>query len=241
MLLGFRFECPVPHRPIERPLVEWIRCRRRAAAEKAGRYSWRMARAKKPTELPLKKAFGRTLKDIRERRDLSQKQLADLLGTDVMQISRYERGIGLPSLETCVHLAAILKVSTDELLLGREPHGAELEISDVRLLDKFQRLQQLNKRDREAVIILTSTACSPVAPSSRRSPRPGSHVCLRLPQRRPTQRAMSSTRVCREADHTERHFWVGHPLHFFVSSSALSLACAAANARIIAPMALPRG
>ena len=80
-----------------------------------------MPRAKKTTELPLKKAFGRRLRDIRERRDLSQKQLADLLSTDVMQISRYERGIGLPSLETCVQLAAILKVSTDELLLGREP------------------------------------------------------------------------------------------------------------------------
>jgi hypothetical protein len=53
-----------------------------------------------------------------------------------------------------LHLAAILKVSTDELLLGREPQGPELEISDVRLLDKFQRLQGLNKRDREAVIIL---------------------------------------------------------------------------------------
>jgi transcriptional regulator with XRE-family HTH domain len=113
-----------------------------------------MARAKKTTELPLKKAFGRRLRDIRERRDLSQKQLADLLSTDVMQISRYERGIGLPSLETCVQLAAILKVSTDELLLGEEPRGAALEISDVRLLDKFQRLQRLNKRDREAVIIL---------------------------------------------------------------------------------------
>jgi len=71
-----------------------------------------------------------------------------------MQISRYERGIGLPSLETCVYLAAILKVSTDELLLSREPSGPELEIGDVRLLDKFQRLQPLNKRDREAVIIL---------------------------------------------------------------------------------------
>lgn len=114
-----------------------------------------MPRAKKTTELPLKKAFGRRLRDIRERRDLSQKQLADLLSTDVMQISRYERGIGLPSLETCVQLAAILKVSTDELLLGREPRGtADLEISDVRLFDKFQRLQELNKRDREAVIIL---------------------------------------------------------------------------------------
>jgi hypothetical protein len=53
-----------------------------------------------------------------------------------------------------VQLATILKVSTDELLLGRESRGADLEISDVRLLDKFQRLQELDKRDREAVIIL---------------------------------------------------------------------------------------
>lgn len=113
-----------------------------------------MAAKKKTTELPLKKAFGKRLRDIRERRDLSQKQLADILGTDVMQISRYERGIGLPSLETCVQLALILKVSTDELLLGREPLSQDIEISDVRLLDKFQRLQGLNKRDREAVIIL---------------------------------------------------------------------------------------
>lgn len=112
-----------------------------------------MPRKKKLAELPLKKAFGRRLRDIRERRDLSQKQLADLLSTDVMQVSRYERGIGLPSLETCVQLAAILRVSTDELLLGHE-RDEELAISDVRLLDKFQRLQELGKRDREAVIIL---------------------------------------------------------------------------------------
>lgn len=61
---------------------------------------------------------------------------------DVMQISPYERGIGLPSLETCVQLAAILKVSTDELLLGREASGEDLPISDVRLIDKFQRLRK---------------------------------------------------------------------------------------------------
>jgi hypothetical protein len=36
-----------------------------------------------------------------------------------------------------VQVAAILEVSADELLLGREPRGAEVEISDVRLLHKF--------------------------------------------------------------------------------------------------------
>jgi len=37
---------------------------------------------------------------------------------------------------------------------GRERRDPELEISDVRSLDKFQRLQHLDKRDRVAVIIL---------------------------------------------------------------------------------------
>jgi hypothetical protein len=54
-----------------------------------------------------------------------------------------------------VQVAAVLEVSTDELLLGREPRGAEVEISDARLLHKFQRLQELDERDREAVIILS--------------------------------------------------------------------------------------
>lgn len=43
-------------------------------------------------------------------------------------------------------------------LLGEEPHGAELEISDVRLLDKFQRLQRLNKRDRVRAAAETALA-----------------------------------------------------------------------------------
>ena len=113
-----------------------------------------MRRRKAAAELPLKKAFGKRLREIRERRGLSQKQLAELLKTDVMQVSRYERGIGLPSAESCVELAGILRVSTDELLLGHEPKGGEPPISDVRLLEKFLRLQELDKRDREAVIIL---------------------------------------------------------------------------------------
>jgi hypothetical protein len=54
-----------------------------------------------------------------------------------------------------VQLATILKVSTDELPLGREPRGAELEISDVHLRDKFQRCR-----------ISTSAIARPSSPSS---------------------------------------------------------------------------
>jgi len=113
-----------------------------------------MKRRKRPTEIPLKKAFGSRLREIRERRGLSQKQLAEMLKTDVMQISRYERGLGLPSLETCVELASILRISSDELLLGRETREGSIPISDVRLLDRFVESEKLPRQDREAIILL---------------------------------------------------------------------------------------
>lgn len=112
-------------------------------------------RGRKPKEeVALKKGFARRVKEIREQRGLSQRQLAELLKTDVMQVSRYERGIGLPSLETSVELARILHVSMDELLFGEDAKGPDVPITDVRLLERFVKLQKVEKRDREAVIIL---------------------------------------------------------------------------------------
>lgn len=102
----------------------------------------------------MKKGFARRVRQLREQRGLSQRQLAELLKTDVMQISRYERGIGLPSLETCVELAAILRTSMDDLLFGDESKTADVPISDIRLLERFLKLQEADKRDREAVILL---------------------------------------------------------------------------------------
>lgn len=112
-------------------------------------------RDRKPKEeVALKKCFARRVKEIREQRGLSHRQLAELLKTDVMQVSRYERGIGLPSLETSVELARILHISMDELLLGDDAKGPDVPITDVRLLERFVKLQRVDKRDREAVIIL---------------------------------------------------------------------------------------
>lgn len=102
----------------------------------------------------MKKAFGGRLREIRERRGLSQKQLAEMLKTDVMQVSRYERGVGLPSVETCVELASILRVSTDELLLGEQTHEGSIPISDIRLLERFAESEKLPRQDREAIILL---------------------------------------------------------------------------------------
>lgn len=56
---------------------------------------------------------------LRERRlgsDLTQEQLAQKIGTDVKQISRWESGKFAPNLETLVLIARALNVSADYLL-----------------------------------------------------------------------------------------------------------------------------
>lgn len=100
--------------------------------------------------------FGRRVKATREARRITQQDLAKLAGVDVMQISRYERGLGMPAAETIVNLAAVLKVSTDYLLLGKDADRAlpELPISDVLLLEKFNEVQSLTGRDREALLVV---------------------------------------------------------------------------------------
>jgi len=50
----------------------------------------------------------------RERRQLSITQLANLLGVDYMQVTRYEKGQSLPSLDTAVPCASRKVTTTEE-------------------------------------------------------------------------------------------------------------------------------
>ncbi len=60
--------------------------------------------------------FGMRLRQLRKERNLTQKQLADLIGVKNSVISFYEVGERTPSLEAVVKLARVLRVSTDALL-----------------------------------------------------------------------------------------------------------------------------
>ena len=60
--------------------------------------------------------FGQRLKSLRKQRNLTQKQLAELIGTQNSIISFYEVGDRIPSPEIIVKLARTLHVSSDYLL-----------------------------------------------------------------------------------------------------------------------------
>ena len=66
----------------------------------------------------LKQLIGKRLKEMRERAQLSQADVAAAIGSSNHQISRYEAGIIAPSVANLAALANVLNCSTD-FLLGR--------------------------------------------------------------------------------------------------------------------------
>jgi transcriptional regulator with XRE-family HTH domain len=98
------------------------------------------------------KGLGVRLRQVREKRGLTQEDLARAIGSDWMRVSRYERGVNLPAADKLVALAAALRVSTDFLLRGDRTGEEPVEFSDIRLYERFRALDQLPRPEHEAVL-----------------------------------------------------------------------------------------
>ena len=105
------------------------------------------------TEMRLK-GFGPRLREIREKRGMSQHELARALGAHWTQVSRYERDLQLPTADRVVGLAQVLHTSLDALLLGEREPEDQLELKNVRLYERFRELDQLPKEEQETVLRL---------------------------------------------------------------------------------------
>ena len=103
--------------------------------------------------------FGVRLTQLRERLQLSITQLAGLIGVDYMQVSRYEKGQSLPSLDTAVRLAQVLKVSLDQLVTGSEapePPPPPL-FKNARLLERMRQLDAIPAARQEVALRVLDT------------------------------------------------------------------------------------
>lgn len=73
--------------------------------------------------------FGETLKHLRKSRDLTQKDFGAKVGLSKAVVSKYENGMGYPSLDMLVRIAQYFGVTTDYLLgIAR---GKTIDISDL--------------------------------------------------------------------------------------------------------------
>ena len=68
--------------------------------------------------------FGKRIRDARENKGLTQKQLADLCNVSPTTVVSYEKGQKLPNIEIAYSLAYALGISIDELC-GRSPETIE--------------------------------------------------------------------------------------------------------------------
>lgn len=79
--------------------------------------------------------FGNRLRKLRKQKNLTQKQLASLIGVKNSIISFYEVGDRIPSPEIIIKLATALNVSSD-FLLGIEK-GESIDVSGLEDQDKM--------------------------------------------------------------------------------------------------------
>ena len=123
----------------------------------------RYARDLMPAKKPPKTEFGARLMALRQRRNLTQVQLADVSGLTQRVISYYETMPGYPAAPAIIALAKALDVSADELL-GIKPlpkgksRSADPLPSEKRIWRKLRLVAQLPERDQRAVLRFISAA-----------------------------------------------------------------------------------
>jgi transcriptional regulator with XRE-family HTH domain len=66
--------------------------------------------------------FDLKIKEIRKKKGLSQRKMANILNTTQQQVSKYETLVDAPSLNRLVEIAQILGVSLDDLVKFKKIH-----------------------------------------------------------------------------------------------------------------------
>jgi transcriptional regulator with XRE-family HTH domain len=107
-----------------------------------------LPRPPKDVVLPLKE-IGARVRAIREMRDLTQAQLAELLGTRYTNISGVERGVRGLTIQQVVRLARALDVSTDALLVPERLK--ERHAGNGKLPHRYERIKTLPRTKQRAL------------------------------------------------------------------------------------------
>jgi transcriptional regulator with XRE-family HTH domain len=97
-----------------------------------------------------KKEIGQRVRALRQTRDLSQGQLAALLGIPATNVSAIERGVRGLSLHQLVKLAQALDVTSGEILNGHPPKRARAQSAGP-VARRFERIRSLPRTKRRVL------------------------------------------------------------------------------------------
>lgn len=96
--------------------------------------------------------IGKRIQNRRKQQGYTQEQLADLMNVSIQMISNLERGIKAIRIDNLINLSAILDISTDYILTGKET------ADDIGVLTS--RISQLPDKDRKMIEMLVEYCLS---------------------------------------------------------------------------------
>jgi transcriptional regulator with XRE-family HTH domain len=108
------------------------------------------------------KTIGRKLREVRQRRGITQVEMAKKLGISQSLYSEYERAELRLHAGLVAGLAKILGSSADELLCLRPSKDNGMP-KDRRFMRRLQKIDQLPKRDRQALLGIIDAFISKVS------------------------------------------------------------------------------
>ena len=102
----------------------------------------------------LRKGFGARLKELRQSKGLTQKELGRRIGVHYLNVGKYERDKVGPSVDTLMRMGRVFDVTLDFLVYGP---AAKAHIDDEELFFLFKKVVELPPQDRiEAKQLVTT-------------------------------------------------------------------------------------
>ncbi len=93
--------------------------------------------------------FGKKLRECREAKGLSQKELAKLLSTSYSVIGKYERDEMTPSIDTAKRLADILQTTVGYLLGETQEQNL---FKDPAMLNRLNEISTFQEEDKKHIL-----------------------------------------------------------------------------------------
>lgn len=77
------------------------------------------------------KSFGETIASLRKKKGLTQNELADKMNVTDKAVSKWERDLSCPDINTISKLADVLEVSVEELVTAKDQKKSNNKLKDL--------------------------------------------------------------------------------------------------------------
>ena len=91
--------------------------------------------------------IGRTIRELRQKRGITQEEFSDALRVSVQTVSRWENGVNAPDLSMLPQLAVYFRVTTDYLL------GLERNDTMAKLLKTTETFEMATQQEAEEMVL----------------------------------------------------------------------------------------